>query len=148
MAVSVTASTISSFSSDRTTRIAATSSSSASCSKLSSSSFLQVPVQLRCVRIGRSGVSAPSRPRILPVVIFFQISQSHALFVSGETRGIIPENCEACKFSSFNLSCGSSFSERIIFLCFMVKLQCLWLELCLTSLINLVVNTQIKLQGI
>ncbi|CAB4289327.1 unnamed protein product [Prunus armeniaca] len=68
MAVSVTASTISSFSSDRTTRIAATSSSSASCSKLSSSSFLQVPVQLRCVRIGRSGVSAPSRPRILPVV--------------------------------------------------------------------------------
>ncbi|ONI13630.1 hypothetical protein PRUPE_4G234300 [Prunus persica] len=36
--------------------------------KLSSSSSLQVPVQLRCVRIGRSGVSAPSRPRILPVV--------------------------------------------------------------------------------
>ncbi|ONH90075.1 hypothetical protein PRUPE_8G033500 [Prunus persica] len=68
MAVSVTASTISSFRSDRTTRIAATSSSSASCSKLSSSSSLQVPVQLRCVRIGRSGVSAPSRPRILPVV--------------------------------------------------------------------------------
>ncbi|KAM1381756.1 hypothetical protein ACFX2F_034302 [Malus domestica] len=67
MAVSVTASTIPSLSSDRTTRLAAaaaSSSSSSSCSKLSSSTSLRFPAQLRRVRIG----TQDSRPRLLPPV--------------------------------------------------------------------------------
>ncbi|KAB2635269.1 thioredoxin Y1 [Pyrus ussuriensis x Pyrus communis] len=66
MAVSVTASTILSLSSDRTTRLAAAaaSSSSSSCSKLSSSTSLRFPAQLRRVRIG----TQDSRPRLLPPV--------------------------------------------------------------------------------
>ncbi|XP_068320358.1 thioredoxin Y1, chloroplastic-like [Pyrus communis] len=66
MAVSVTASTILSLSSDRTTRLAAAaaSSSSSSCSKLSSSTSLRFPAQLRRVRIG----TQDSRPRLLPRV--------------------------------------------------------------------------------
>ncbi|KAF3445496.1 hypothetical protein FNV43_RR10672 [Rhamnella rubrinervis] len=68
MAVSVSAFTIPSLSSDRTTRLAAAASSSSFSSTLSSSSSLQFPVQLRPVRIGSKGISAPSWPRILPVV--------------------------------------------------------------------------------
>ncbi|XP_062024728.1 thioredoxin Y1, chloroplastic-like [Rosa rugosa] len=62
MAVSVTASSIPSLCSDRTTRLASSS------SNLSSSSSLQFPLHLRRLRIRTYGVSAPSRPRILPPV--------------------------------------------------------------------------------
>nr|XP_048331810.1 thioredoxin Y1, chloroplastic [Ziziphus jujuba var. spinosa] len=65
MAVTVSAFTIPSLSSDRTTFLAASSSHS---SALSSASSLQFPVQLRRFRIETKGVSAPSRPRILPLV--------------------------------------------------------------------------------
>ncbi|KAL6213915.1 hypothetical protein ACLB2K_013354 [Fragaria x ananassa] len=68
MAVSVTASSIpSSLCSDRAARLAASSSSSSS-SNLSSSSSLQFPVQLRRLRMGTNGASAPSRHRILAPV--------------------------------------------------------------------------------
>ncbi|PON96295.1 Thioredoxin [Trema orientale] len=67
MAVSISASTISSLNSDRTTRVATVSSSSCS-SRLSFSSSLRFPVQLRRFRIGPKGVSYPSRDRILPLV--------------------------------------------------------------------------------
>lgn len=71
MAVSVSASTIPSLSSDRTTFLAASAASSSHSSILSSASSLQFPAQLRRFRIGTKGISAPSRPRILPVVTNF-----------------------------------------------------------------------------
>ncbi|XP_062098125.1 thioredoxin Y1, chloroplastic-like [Humulus lupulus] len=67
MALSLSSSAISSLNSDRTTPLAAVSSSSSS-STLSFSSSLHFPVQLRRVRIGPKGASAPSRARVLPLV--------------------------------------------------------------------------------
>jgi len=64
MAVSVSASTITSLNSGRSNRLAASSCSS----KLSSSSSLQFPLRLQRVRIGTTGVCSPSRPRVLPLV--------------------------------------------------------------------------------
>ncbi|KAL5560179.1 hypothetical protein UlMin_036390 [Ulmus minor] len=67
MAVSVSASSIRSLHSSRTTRVAVASTASRS-SRLSFSSSLQFPIGFRRVRIGVKGVPAPSRSRILPLV--------------------------------------------------------------------------------
>ena len=74
MAISASSSTLPSLKSDRTTRLAAFSSSSSSSSsswRLSFSSSLQFPLQLRRLRICHKGVSTPSRARLLPMVIVY-----------------------------------------------------------------------------
>ncbi|XP_022974037.1 thioredoxin Y1, chloroplastic-like [Cucurbita maxima] len=65
MAASISTSPYPLLTSERSNRFAANDSSS---SRLFSSSSLQLPVQLRCVRLGNCGISAPSRSRIFPVV--------------------------------------------------------------------------------
>lgn len=82
MAVSVSASTIPSLSSDHTSRLAAAASSSSFSSTLSSSSSLQFPVQLRRVRIGTKGTPSPLRTRTLHLVtIFFSAHIVVCMFV-------------------------------------------------------------------
>ncbi|KAG7025105.1 hypothetical protein SDJN02_13928, partial [Cucurbita argyrosperma subsp. argyrosperma] len=64
MAASISTSPYPLLTSERSNRFAVNDSSS---SRLFFSSSLQLPVQLRCVRLGNCGISAPSRSRIFPV---------------------------------------------------------------------------------